>query len=148
MQHFEDLDQMSVADLLLLWKRLFPEDEVPKETNRIIRELAYRWQEKINGKLDKATTVSLRRHMMAFETSLKIGVAQAVIRTPARLKLKNGSVISRKWKDRMISVKVVGPRELEFEGRRYRSLSKIAQEITGQYLSGPLFFGLNEVNRG
>ena len=32
----------------------------------------------------------------------------------------------------------------EFDGRRYRSLSKIAREITGTRWSGPLFFGLKK----
>jgi len=86
--------------------------------------------------------------MMTFEASLKRGADQPVVKTPARLKLEKGSVISRKWNDRSISVKVIGSREFEFEGRRYKSLSKISREITGQHLSGPMFFGLKEVNRG
>lgn len=148
MQHIEDLDEMSKEELSLLWRKLLPEVAAPRRSDRMIRELAYRWQEKVNGRLDKATTVSLRRHMMTFEASLKRGADQPVVKTPARLKLEKGSVISRKWNDRSISVKVIGPREFEFEGRRYKSLSKISREITGQHLSGPMFFGLKEVNRG
>ncbi|HEY6300867.1 MAG TPA: DUF2924 domain-containing protein [Candidatus Binatus sp.] len=29
-----------------------------------------------------------------------------------------------------------------FNGKRYRSLSEVAREITGAHWSGPLFFGL------
>ena len=32
----------------------------------------------------------------------------------------------------------------EFEGRRYRSLTQIAREITGAHWSGPRFFGLTK----
>ena len=36
----------------------------------------------------------------------------------------------------------------EFEGRRYRSLSAIAGEITGTKWNGYLFFGLTEKKNG
>ena len=34
--------------------------------------------------------------------------------------------------------------EFIYQGKPYRSLSRIAEEITGQRWSGPLFFGLRE----
>jgi len=148
MQYIEDLNEMSREELSLLWRKLLPETKAPRRSDRMIRELTYRWQEKVNGRLDKATKVSLRRHMMTFEASLRKGVDQPVVQTPARLKLEKCSVISRKWNERGISVKVIGSREFEYDGRRYKSLTKIAREITGQHLSGPLFFGLKEVKRG
>jgi hypothetical protein len=36
----------------------------------------------------------------------------------------------------------VGEEGFEYEGQRYRSLSVIAERITGAHWSGPRFFGL------
>lgn len=83
--------------------------------------------------------------MTIFEASLDKGTTPPVVKSPSRLKLEAGSVISRKWNGQQITVHVVSEREFQFQDRRYKSLSKIAREITGQHLSGPLFFDLKEV---
>lgn len=44
-----------------------------------------------------------------------------------------------------ITVQALGPKHFEFDGRRFKSLNAVAKDITGQHLSGPLFFGLKEV---
>jgi hypothetical protein len=55
---------------------------------------------------------------------------------------------TRQRNDRTITVHVLGAREFLFEGQRFKSLSSIARQVTGQHLSGPLFFGLKEVAHG
>ena len=45
------------------------------------------------------------------------------------------------------SDRVAGDRR-EFEGRRYRSLTQIAREITGAHWSGPRFFGFGKRHGG
>jgi Protein of unknown function (DUF2924) len=47
----------------------------------------------------------------------------------------------REWHSRTHTVAVLDD-AFEFEGRRYRSLTQIAREITGAHWSGPRFFGL------
>jgi hypothetical protein len=47
----------------------------------------------------------------------------------------------RSWHGRTISV-LVGEGGFMFEDRTYRSLSRIAREVTGAAWSGPRFFGL------
>lgn len=52
-----------------------------------------------------------------------------------------GSLIRRYYKGRDLVVRILDS-GFEFEGRRYRSLSAIAKEVTGAHWNGLLFFGL------
>lgn len=54
---------------------------------------------------------------------------------------QNGCVLTRDWKGRRHTVRV-SEDGYEWEGDTYRSLSKIAQLITGTRWSGPRFFGV------
>ncbi len=54
---------------------------------------------------------------------------------------KPGSVIRREYKRKAIVVRVL-PRGFEYEGEVYRSLTAIAQKVTGAHWNGVSFFGL------
>jgi Protein of unknown function (DUF2924) len=56
--------------------------------------------------------------------------------------LKPGIRLMREWRGRTYSV-VVHEKGFDYDGRRYRSLTQIAKEITGAHWSGPRFFGLH-----
>lgn len=57
--------------------------------------------------------------------------------------LKPGTRLVREWHGRTHHVLVLD-QGFQFEDRAYRSLSQIAQAITGAKWSGPRFFGLNQ----
>jgi len=54
---------------------------------------------------------------------------------------KPGAVLRREYKGRVIVVRVL-PRGFEYEGEVYRSLTAIAQKVTGAHWNGVSFFGL------
>ena len=54
---------------------------------------------------------------------------------------KPGSVLRREYKGKVIVVRVL-PRGFEYEGEVYRSLTAIAQKVTGAHWNGVSFFGL------
>lgn len=54
---------------------------------------------------------------------------------------KPGSVLRREYKGAAIVVRVL-PRGFEYEGEIYRSLTAIAQKVTGSHWNGVSFFGL------
>ena len=66
---------------------------------------------------------------------------------PAPPRLKPGARLVREWHGRTHSVVVLDD-AFEFEGKRYRSLTQIAREITGAHWSGPRFFGLAKRSGG
>src|ERR1700721_47730 len=55
--------------------------------------------------------------------------------------LKTGATLVRPWRGHTHTV-LVREEGFEYEGQRYRSLSVIAEGITGPHWSGPRFFGL------
>jgi hypothetical protein len=57
--------------------------------------------------------------------------------------LKTGATLVRQWRGRTHTV-LVREDGFEYEGRRYRSLTVIAEQITGAHWSGPRFFGLGK----
>jgi Protein of unknown function (DUF2924) len=61
---------------------------------------------------------------------------------PGRV-LKTGATLLRQWRGRTHTV-LVRDEGFEYEGRRYRSLTVIAEQITGAHWSGPRFFGVSK----
>lgn len=57
--------------------------------------------------------------------------------------LKPGTQLMRSWKGKKHTV-LVKSDGFDFQGRHYRSLSQIANDITGTRWNGHLFFGLNK----
>jgi hypothetical protein len=57
--------------------------------------------------------------------------------------LKTGATLVRQWRGRAHTV-LVREDGFEYEDRRYRSLTVIAEQITGAHWSGPRFFGVSK----
>ena len=57
--------------------------------------------------------------------------------------LKTGTTLVRQWRGHAHTV-LVHENGFEYEGQRYRSLTVIAERITGAHWSGPRFFGLTK----
>jgi Protein of unknown function (DUF2924) len=57
--------------------------------------------------------------------------------------LKTGATLVRQWRGHTHTV-LVREEGFEYEGQRYRSLTVIAERITGAHWSGPRFFGLGK----
>jgi hypothetical protein len=56
---------------------------------------------------------------------------------------KTGATLVRQWRGHTHTV-LVREEGFEYEGQRYRSLTVIAERITGAHWSGPRFFGLGK----
>ena len=57
--------------------------------------------------------------------------------------LKTGTTLVRQWRGHAHTV-LVREDGFEYQGERYRSLTVIAERITGAHWSGPRFFGLTK----
>jgi hypothetical protein len=147
-QTIEHLEQTTKDELLACWRRLPGKQPPPGRVDRLLRELAYRLQEQEFGRLDKNSIVSLRRHMSGYEKSLGSQPSSSGIKAAAKVVLEPGSVLARGWGGKRITDQVAGPRQFVWEGEAFKSLSALARRITGQHVSGPLFFGLKEECNG
>jgi len=103
-----------------------PDGSFNAERDRL-QEIAY-------GGMSKVT----QRRLMTLAAEFETGGA---IAPPPGPKIKPGS--RREWRGRTHTVCVTDD-GFEFQGKSYRSLTKIAHDITGAQWSGPRFFGLTK----
>ena len=133
------LAEMTRTELYQEWRRQFRSNP-PDRIRRDILELAIAWklQEAALGGLQKAVVSELRSLADALAATGDIGRAR-------RPRLKAGARLVREWGGETHEVIVV-ENGFEWRGKRLKSLSSIASEITGAHWSGPRFFGL--ISRG
>jgi hypothetical protein len=124
-----DLDRTA---LLGLWVSAFGPD-VPPRLSRALMEkaIAYEIQAKAFGGLPVRTK-------RAIKAAVKADGKVASPPIPGR-----GTRFIREWHGRLHEVEVLDDSYL-YRGEGYRSLSAIAQAITGTKWSGPRFFALRE----
>jgi hypothetical protein len=129
------LAELRIGDLRLEWRRLFRADPPKLSRDIMMRAIAYRLQEIAHGGMSKVTQRRLVTLAAEFETGGTIA--------PPRPKIKPGSRLVREWHGRTHTVCVTED-GFEFRGKSYRSLTRIAGDITGAQWSGPRFFGLTK----
>jgi hypothetical protein len=108
----------------------------PKSLSRdlLLRGITYKIQERAFGGLSKPV---LRRLSGAAPEVPKGTTRKALPAT-----VKPGTRLVREWNGQTHTV-LVHADGVEWRGKRYRSLSVVAREITGAHWSGPRFFGLD-----
>ena len=132
LQAAETMDYAALRDA---WRRLY-RVAPPRRVSRDLLLLGVAWkvQELAYGGLGATTRRRLNELVQALEQDGDI-VRDRVAR------LKPGARIIRAWGGTTHTV-VVHDEGFTWNGRRWRSLSAIAQAITGAKWSGPRFFGL------
>jgi hypothetical protein len=125
---------LGLEELRLEWRRLYDSDAPRISRDLLVLGLGYRLQEIEQGGLGKATRRKLRTIAKALRTTGRIGA------TPS-LSLKPGARLVREWHGRTHTVTVTED-GFEYGSTSYRSLTEIANRITGGHWSGPRFFGL------
>jgi len=132
--------KLSVDELRKAWKSNFASDPPTIRSRAVLGQLfAWRVQTDALGGLDSATARSLTKIAATLQRN---GSYEPKIRS----KFSHGVVLSREWKGVIHKVTVV-PDGFQYLGKRYRSLSNIARNITGTRWSGPRFFGLEQKER-
>jgi len=130
------LPDMPMNDIKALWKSLFGTDNPTHNRQFLERRIAYRLQEIEFRKVDRALMDRNKRRIQQFIESGKNK------KSDRDLQLAAGTILTREYQGRELRVMVSVDGQYEYEGRPYRSLSRIAKEITGTAWSGPVFFGL------
>ena len=130
----------STRELRMAWCKLY-RTEPPFGISRdlLIRSLAYDLQQRADG----SPNLALRRRLRTLAATSEKGarsVGPGVV-------LKAGSTLVRQWRGQTHTV-LVQKDGFEYEGQRYRSLTVIAERITGAHWSGPRFFGVTKRARG
>jgi len=130
----------STQELRLAWRK-WHRTEPPFGMSRdlLIRSLAYDLQQRAHG----SPNLALRRRLQTLA-----GVSERGARSvDPGVALKAGTILMRQWRGNTHSV-LVRQDGFEYEGQRYRSLTVIAERITGTHWSGPRFFGVTRRMHG
>jgi Protein of unknown function (DUF2924) len=130
------LVDLSTPELRRAWRRLYHTGP-PLGLSRdlIIRGLADKLQQRAHGGPSRALQRRLRILTAEFEKGTGSFDSGGVLRT--------GASLVRRWRGHTHTV-LVGEDGFEYDGQRYRSLTVIAERITGAHWSGPRFFGVNK----
>ena len=126
----------STQELRLAWRQLHrtgPPHGLSRDI--LIRALANRLQEGIHG----TERGALRRRLQTLAGEFDRNGASF----DPGVVLKTGTTLVRQWRGHAHSV-LVREDGFEYQGQRYRSLTMIAERITGAHWSGPRFFGLTK----
>ena len=139
-----DLERLSHASLKQRWRKLFGNDPPAYGRQFLRRRLAYRIQERAFGGLSEDARTQMEALVPGVESQENQSAPSRAKQRKTRSGLAPpGTRLIREFREKRYEV-VVGEKGFEFEGRRYRSLSAIAREITGTQWNGPAFFGLRE----
>ena len=135
----ERLAQLSASTIFELrgeWRRLHRAPP-PMRLSRdlLMRGITYKLQERSLGGLSKSMMRKLERLNLDSEAS--------DVQKPPPISLKTGTRLVREWRGVTHTV-LVHADGFEWNGRRHRSLTIVAREITGAHWSGPRFFGLRK----
>jgi hypothetical protein len=101
----------------------------------IIRGLADKLQQRAHGGPSRA----LQRRLQILTGELEKGARSFNL----SIVLKSGATLVRQWGGHTHTV-LARENGFEYEGQRYRSLTVIAERITGAHWSGPRFFGVSK----
>ncbi len=135
------LPSLSLLELRHRWQTLFGHP-APKSLRRnfLARAVAYQMQVEAYGGLSVATKLRLRE----IANAVRNGDANAI---PGSNRIKPGTQMIRQWQNTTHTVTALAE-GFEWNGRTYKSLSAVANAITGTNWNGFSFFGIKRAPTG
>ena len=129
------LAELDTAGLRREWRRLY-RSHPPLDIRRDLLVLAIAW--KLQNKVYGGLTAAQKRKLAGIAEDLR---KNGDLSGSPAIHMKPGLRLVREWRGETHTVLVLDD-GFEWNGKRRRSLSAIAREITGTQWSGPSFFGL------
>ena len=157
-EEIDRLDGLSSFELRTMWRRRWKQPPPMRlSKDMLVRGMAWKLQEAAFGGIGKADLRKLAALAKAAESRRAVedsgeagavglaGFAKPVSSSSAvsTVILREGNRLVREWNGTTHTVLVLAS-GFEWQGRQYRSLSQIAEAITGAHWSGPRFFGLTK----
>jgi hypothetical protein len=134
------LADRSTQELRRAWQTIISQTGPPLGLSRdlIIRGLADKLQQRVHG----GPSRGLQRRLQILAGEFDKGARSF----DPRIVVKSGATLVRQWRGHTHTV-LVREDAFEYDGQRYRSLTVIAEKITGAHWSGPRFFGVSKRSR-
>ena len=135
------LPALSLLELRNRWKMLFGHS-APKSLRRnfLARAVAYQMQVEAYGGL----SVGTKRRLREIANAVRNGDANSML---GSTRIRAGTQMIRQWQNTTHTVTAVAE-GFEWNGRTYKSLSAVANAITGTNWNGFAFFGVKRAPPG
>jgi hypothetical protein len=145
------LGRLTVPELKQRYAEVFGEPTRTNHKQYLVKRIVWRMQALREGGLSERAR--RRAVELADDAEIRLSAPKAPLTGPGTVITaafdtgrpaafpKPGSVLRREYKGKVIVVRVL-PRGFEYEGEVYRSLTAIAQKVTGAHWNGVSFFGL------
>jgi hypothetical protein len=158
LKEIEGLRSLAVSGLRKKYREVFGEDSRSGNKDYLYRRIAWRLQANAEG--DLSERARRRALEIANDADLRVRAPKNLVGPDAHKRTtvmtingardsrlpQAGTLLTREFKGNVYVVKVLDD-GFEYDGRRYKSLSKIATEIAGTRWNGFTFFGLDREAR-
>jgi len=151
------LSHMSLPELRAKWKELTGQETTQRHKGYLVKRCAWELQRQhFGGELSTEAKARLDELQEEFRTTPptewfkgarrnrapapSTAKRSRAVRDPAAPKV--GTILSRDYRGTKVVVTVRGDRDFEWRGEIYKSLSAVANAVTGSHVSGNAFFGL------
>jgi hypothetical protein len=148
-EQIERLKMASTERLTTLYQQYCGDKPASKNRTFLIRQLAYRIQEKASGKLSAAAKDRIQELIRAYDPINRTIIKSSTGTTEAGRDIRlptPGSVITKTYKGKRLDVKVL-EKGFEFQDTIYDNLSAVAKAVTGAHWNGFVFFGVKNNGR-
>jgi DUF2924 family protein len=147
------LRQMTVAELRARYEGVFGQQPRSRHKEHLLRRIAWKIQAVAEG--DLSERARQRAAALADDACLRLSIPRNGSSSSAKTTGAGttstrdkrvpmpGTILARPYRGQTLEVKVL-KECFEYNGQRYRSLTAVAQEITGQHWNGFHFFGLQK----
>lgn len=142
MQLLNKLKNLSKDDLIKYWYKYF-DTEPPQgaKNEALIKHIAWQMQAKKYGGYSAQATKQLEKLAKKIGNNAEINESDIKISSKPIFEIKPGTKLIREYKDKKYEV-IVLDKSFSYNGERYKSLSAIANKITGTRWNGKVFFGV------
>jgi hypothetical protein len=135
-----ELRAMNGPELIERYVAMFGKAPRCRQPSWLLQRCAWRLQEMRLGGLSEVAKARLEE--LIAEIDIDLGAVRAQVKRGRKDAL--GVTVKRTWKGREISATTVEGGRWEHDGVVYRSLSAIAEHVTGAHWNGKHFFGLTK----
>ena len=140
----EELQQLSREELIKKWKKLFKKNSPPHaKKDLLIKHIAWELQARKQGGYSTQTKKQLDKLADKLAQQVSESEIKESCKQTSTLEIKAGTKLIREYKGEKHEV-IALDKGFEYRGKTYKSLSAIANEITGTRWNGKVFFGIKK----
>ncbi|MDD3419014.1 MAG: DUF2924 domain-containing protein [Candidatus Gastranaerophilales bacterium] len=138
----QELQNLSREELIKNWYKVFKtEPSAHAKTTFLIQHLSWELQAKKYGGLSASAKKKLEKIAAELAQNKQISIEN--ISTSQNIEIKAGTKLIREYQGRKHEV-IALEKGFEYNNKTYKSLSAIANEITGTRWNGKVFFGVKK----